>query len=251
MPPSSPPPSPGNQVPPTQRLAYEGILFDLDDTLIDFKASESSALALVYENFYRTFAQVDAFHSRFHTINQSLWKAVESTQLPVGQLRLKRFQILSEALGVPLDAEPVAAFYEHQLGMTARWLPGTAEALSLLGRQFKLGVVTNGLTRIQKAKYQHLALGNWFKSFVISEEVALSKPQKEIFHLALTELATAPARTLMVGDSLTSDYVGSLNAGMDFCWINARGLPLPAHLPEPRFTLQSVAELPALLTGAC
>ncbi len=250
MPPSSPPRPPGNQVHPTQRLAYEGILFDLDDTLVDFKASESSALALVYENFYRTFAQVDAFHSRFHAINQSLWKAVESTQLPVGQLRLKRFQLLSEALGVPLDAEPVAAFYEHQLGMTARWLPGTVEALSLLGRHYTLGIVTNGLTRIQKAKYQHLALGNWFKSFVISEEVAISKPQKEIFHLALTELAIAPARTLMVGDSLTSDYVGSLNAGMDFCWINARGLPLPAHLPEPRFTLRSVAELPALLSTA-
>jgi 2-haloacid dehalogenase len=234
---------------PTQRLPYESILFDLDDTLIDFKASESSALALVYENFYRAFAQVDAFHSRFHAINQALWKAVESTQLPVGQLRLKRFQLLSEALGANMDAEPVAAFYEHQLGTTARWLPGTAEALSLLGSHYKLGIVTNGLTHIQRAKYQHLSLGNWFRSFVISEEVAISKPQKEIFKLALTELETAPAHTLMVGDSLTSDYLGSLNAGLDFCWINARRLPLPAHLPEPRFTLQSVAELPALLRG--
>jgi HAD superfamily hydrolase (TIGR01549 family) len=161
----------------------------------------------------------------------------------VGQVRLKRFQLLSEALGVNLDAEPVAAFYEHQLGTTARWLPGTAEALSLLGGHYKLGIVTNGLTPIQRAKHHHLALGTWFKSFVISEEVAMSKP-------ALTQLETAPARTLMVGDSLTSDYQGALNAGMDFCWINAKRLPLPAHLPEPRFTLQSVAELPALLKGA-
>jgi 2-haloacid dehalogenase/putative hydrolase of the HAD superfamily len=226
---------------------YESLLFDLDDTLIDFKASESSALALVYENFYRAFAGQDAFHSRFHAINQSLWKAVESMQLPVGQVRLKRFQLLSEALGVNLDTEPVAAFYEHQLGTTARWLPGTAEALSLLGHHYKLGIVTNGLTPIQRAKHQHLSLGTWFKSFVVSEEVGMSKPQKEIFHLALTELETAPARTLMVGDSLTSDYQGALNAGMDFCWINAKRLPLPAHLPEPRFTLPSVAELPALL----
>jgi YjjG family noncanonical pyrimidine nucleotidase len=230
-----------------QRLPYEGILFDLDDTLIDFKASEKSALALVYENFYRTFSQVDTFTRSFHEINQSLWKAVESTQLPVGQLRLKRFQLLSEALGASLEAEPVAAFYEHQLGTTASWFPGTAEALSLLGRRYKLGIVTNGLTHIQQAKYQHLALGTWFKSFVVSEEVAISKPQKEIFNIALTQLEIAPAHTLMVGDSLTSDYLGSLNAGVDFCWINPKRLPLPAHLPEPRFMLQSVAELPALL----
>jgi 2-haloacid dehalogenase len=162
---------------------------------------------------------------------------------------LKRFQLLSEALGVNLEAERVAAFYENQLGTTASWLPGTAEALSLLERRYKLGIVTNGLTNIQKAKYQHLSLGKWFKSFVISEEVATSKPQKEIFNIALTQLEIAPAHTLMAGDSLTSDYLGSLNAGMDFCWINARGLPLPSHLPVPRFTLQSVAELPALLSG--
>lgn len=228
---------------------YQAILFDLDDTLIDFKASETSALALVYENFYKTFTQAGTFSSRFHEINQALWRAVESTQLPVGQLRLKRFQLLSEALGASLEAEPIAAFYERQLGTTARWFPGTAEALSLLGRQYKLGIVTNGLTHIQKAKYQHLALETWFKSFVISEEVATAKPQREIFSIALTEIATAPSHTLMVGDSLTSDYQGSLNAGMDFCWINPKRLPLPSHLPEPRFTLRSVAELPPLLSA--
>lgn len=237
----------GNQALPKQRSAYEGILFDLDDTLIDFKASETSALALVYENFYRAFAQPESFTHNFHTINQSLWKAVESAQLPVGQLRLKRFQLLSEALGANMEAEQVAAFYETQLGTSARWLPGADGALSLLEHRYKLGIVTNGLTTIQKAKYQHLSLGKWFKTFVISEEVATSKPQKEIFTIALTKIATAASNTLMVGDSLTSDYVGSLNAGMDFCWINAKGLPLPAHLPEPRFTLRSVAELPALL----
>ncbi len=228
-------------------MSYQGILFDLDDTLIDFKASETSALALVYESFYRAFAEKEAFNSRFHQINQSLWKAVESTQLPVGQLRLKRFQLLSEALGASMEAERVAAFYENELGTTARWIPGTAEALSLLERRYRLGIVTNGITHIQKAKYHHLSLGRWFQSFVISEEVATSKPQKEIFDIALMELKTAPAHTLMVGDSLTSDYLGSLNAGMDFCWINAKALPLPAHLPAPRFTLQSVAELPSLL----
>lgn len=228
-------------------IPYEGLLFDLDDTLIDFKASEKSALALVYEHFYRAFSQEDVFTHSFHEINQSLWKAVESTQLPVSQLRLKRFQLLSDSLGARVEVEPVAAFYEHQLGTTASWFPGTSEALALLGRRYKLGIVTNGLTHIQKAKYQHLALGTWFQSFVVSEEVAISKPRKEIFGIALGQLEIAPAHTLMVGDSLTSDYAGSLNAGLDFCWINPRRLPLPAHLPAPKFTLQSVAELPALL----
>ena len=240
----SPPPSP---TPPLAEPLYQTLLFDLDDTLIDFKASESSALARVYENFYKTFVHTEAFHSHFHTINQSLWKAVEGAQLHVGHLRLKRFQMLSETLGASLEAEAVAAFYEHLLGTTASWFPQTQETLSQLGGQYSLGIVTNGLTLIQRAKYQHLALGQWFKSFVVSEEVALSKPRKEIFDIALTQLGADPARTLMVGDSLSSDYAGAMNAGLDFCWINPKRLPLPAHLPSPRFTVQSVAELPALL----
>lgn len=226
---------------------YKALLFDLDDTLIDFKASESSALALVYENFYKAFVQTEAFHSQFHTINQSLWKAVEGAQLPLGQLSLKRFQLLSEALGTSLEAEPVAAFYEHQLGTRASWFPRTQEALARLEGRYTLGIVTNGRTHVQRAKYQHLTLGRWFKSFVISEEVATSKPRKEIFDIALSQLEAVPSHTLMVGDSLTSDYAGAMNTGMDFCWINPKRLPLPEHLPPPRFTVQSVAQLPSLL----
>jgi 2-haloacid dehalogenase len=241
-------PSLPSQTPPAlAEPLYQALLFDLDDTLIDFKASESSALALVYENFYKAFVHTEGFHSHFHTINQSLWKAVEGAQLPVAQLRLKRFQMLSETLGASLEAESVAAFYEHLLGTTASWFPQTEDTLSRLGERYTLGIVTNGLTLIQRAKYQHLALGQWFKSFVVSEEVALSKPRKEIFDIALSQLQAVATRTLMVGDSLTSDYVGAMNAGLDFCWVNPKRLPLPAHLPPPRFTVQSVAQLPALL----
>ncbi len=126
------------------------------------------------------------------------------------------------------------------------WLPGSKEALTALKEKYKLSIVTNGFSHVQKAKYKSLSLNKWFESFVISEDVNLSKPQKEIFDIALREIGEIHSGTLMVGDSLSSDYRGSINAGIDFCWVNAKDDSLPEHFPEPRFTVSSVIELPSV-----
>ena len=229
-----------------QQISYKALLFDLDDTLVDFKASEALALELVYENFYKNFTQKETFTTNFHIINQGLWESVEKMHLPIAGVGLKRFQILTTLLSANVDPKLTATFYEDKLGSVS-WLPGAQEAVSSLKNQYKLGIVTNGFAKIQKIKQQSLSLEKWFKPFVISEEVMISKPRKEIFDIALKEMGEIHSRTLMIGDSLTSDYQGSLNAGIDFCWINAKEAPLPDHLPEPKFTLSSVAELPYVL----
>lgn len=236
-----------SEIPLNQHLTYRALLFDLDDTLVDFKTSEALALDLVYENFYKHFTEKETFTTNFHTINQDLWKSVEKMHLSIAQVGLRRFQILSTMLSANVDPKLTATFYEDKLGLSVSWLPGAKEAISSLKNQYKLGIVTNGLAKIQRVKYQSLSLERWFKPFVVSEEVAISKPHKEIFDIALKEMGEIPSNTLMVGDSLTSDYQGSLNAGIDFCWINAKSSPLPNHLPEPKFTLSSVAELSCFL----
>ena len=230
----------------SQPLTYKALLFDLDDTLVDFKASETLALELVYENFYKNFTEKDTFTTSFHTINQSLWESVEKLHLPIAQVGLKRFQILSAQLSANIDPHLTATFYEDKLGAVC-WLPGAQEAVSSLKTLYKLGIVTNGFAKIQRVKHQSLSLEKWFNHFVISEEVAIAKPHKEIFDIALKEMGALHGDTLMIGDSLNSDYQGSLNAGIDFCWINAKRSPLPSHFREPKFTLSSVADLPLVL----
>ena len=229
-----------------QPLPYKALLFDLDDTLVDFKASETSALDLVYKNFYQKFAEKETFTTNFHAINQGLWESVEKLHLPIAHVGLKRFQVLTTELSANVDPHHVASFYEDKLG-TVSWLPGAQEAISSLKLHYKLGIITNGFARIQRIKHQSLSLGKWFNSFVISEEVTTAKPHKEIFNIALKEMDALHSDALMIGDSLNSDYQGSINAGIDFCWINAKGSPLPHHFPEPKFTLSSVGELPLVL----
>jgi FMN phosphatase YigB (HAD superfamily) len=82
---------------------------------------------------------------------------------------------------------------------------------------------------------------------IISEQAGMSKPDPRIFKLASERLGVEASKTLMVGDSLTSDFRGALNAGMDFCWVNPAKKPLPEGWPTPKFIVERVAELPALL----
>jgi YjjG family noncanonical pyrimidine nucleotidase len=229
-----------------QQTSYKALLFDLDDTLVDFKASEASALELVYKYFYKSFTEKETFTTNFHNINKELWESVEKMHLPIAQVSLKRFQLLTTLLSANVDPNLSAAFYEDKLGSVS-WLPGAQEAVSTLKNEYKLGIITNGFSRIQRIKQQSLSLEKWFKPFVISEEVAISKPRKEVFDIALQEIGEICSDTIMIGDSLTSDYQGALNAGMDFCWINSGMSPLPDHLPQPKFILTSVAELPQVL----
>ncbi len=55
--------------------------------------------------------------------------------------------------------------------------------------------------------------------------------------------------TLIMGDSLTSDIQGGVNAGLDTIWYNPRFKPNRSHL-VPTYQLSDWADLPQLLAGA-
>lgn len=231
----------------TQRKSYSVLLFDLDETLVDFNNAERESLNRVYQKFFASSASHETFVSHFHTINKTLWTEFEKGAFPLNQIGVRRFEHLSQALSYTLNHTEVAEFYETQLGETATWLPGVEPFVRSLSDRYKVGIVTNGLTRVQKIKHQKFAIQEWSHTYIISEEVGISKPQKEIFTLALNQMDAHKDHTLMIEDSLTSDYQGALNTGIDFCWVNADSKPLPAHLPQPQYTVKSVVELVDLL----
>ena len=51
---------------------------------------------------------------------------------------------------------------------------------------------------------------------------------------------------MMVGDSLTSDILGGIGAGMKTCWVNPEGRP-PRPDIRPDYTVRALEELPPLL----
>ena len=104
-------------------------------------------------------------------------------------------------------------------------------------------MITNGLSQIQRARIKRLGLDRFFDTITISAEVECAKPGTEIFDITFDALGD-PARhgALMVGDSLTSDIQGGVNAGIDTCWFNPAGTAVSGQV-QATHTISRLSEL--------
>lgn len=230
-------------------MTYKTLLFDLDDTLLDFAQSEHFSLNKLYHDYFSVHVDNAIFTEKYHRINKKLWSLVELGETTAAEVKLDRFRLLTEALNSTIDYRKLATAYEGSLGEQCGWLVGAEEALTTLKNHYQIGIITNGLTSVQTKKYTALELHRFCECYLISEAVGIAKPDKEIFTLALEHFKSASHETLMIGDSLASDYQGALNADIDFCWINSKQRSLPTNLPPPKHTIGSVAELPSLIAS--
>ena len=231
----------------TLKKNYKSIFFDLDNTLVDFKTAESQSLQLTHKAFYQDFSPEHDFKDLFIKINRSLWQAAEEGKIDTKHIRTQRFKEINYHLDVTESPETIAQFYLHHLAEKSTWLEAAKEALKVLSASYKIAVITNGFTCVQRKKYALHGMDEWVSTLVISEEAGFSKPDKRIFESAFKELDCTAFDTLMVGDSLFSDYQGAINASMDFCWVNPEGHPLLSSFPKSKYEVKSVAELLEIL----
>ncbi len=227
-------------------MKYKAILFDLDNTLIDFNLAEQRGMRAVHEKYYSS-VDFSQFSTIYHRVNRAYWAQVEQGTMTPANAGLERFVGVTQALSLDLKAHEVAKFYEYAISDQVDWFAGVQSAILQLAKAFKLGVVTNGLTIAQRRKYDLMQMQDWSQCYLISEELGISKPDRAIFQQALASLNLPASEILMVGDSLTSDYQGALNMQMDFCWVNKNQLDLSEGYQPPAFEVQSVVQLPDLV----
>jgi HAD superfamily hydrolase (TIGR01549 family) len=153
-------------------------------------------------------------------------------------LAQERFRRLLAFLGAPLRQAPrMSAAYLAALSKRGDRLPGcrpVLEALRAWG--LRLGVVTNGLDRVQRARLKAARLEPFFEVVVTSEGCGFAKPDPRILEVALTTLAVLPREALYVGDDVRVDGGAALAAGVPFCWMDRGGHPAPDRRPRVRLT---------------
>lgn len=226
---------------------YKALLFDLDNTLVDFTQAEAAGLNKVYTLYFQNHLPPAEFQERYKTINKRLWSLVEGHRHQADFVRLERFKLLAEQINVSVNPMAVAQTYTDTISHATRWYPEVKSTLHLLKQQFRLGIITNGLADVQQTKHDRLQIGALCDCFIVSGAIGYAKPQKAIFKQALAQLQLANHEALMIGDSLSSDYQGAINAELDFCWVNPENYSLPTKFPKPKYTVRSVNELPHLL----
>ena len=201
-------------------MKYEVILFDADETLFDFKKSEREAFKNTNIEFGIDYDE--NYHLKIYKeINTAIWKEFEEGLITQEKLKIERFKRLSDALKIDFDPQEFAKAYMKHLSLGSFLYEGSMELIEELSKNYKLSIVTNGLTFVQNRRIRKSPIAKYFDDIVISEEILVSKPNPKIFEHALNNLNFGDkSKVLMIGDSLTSDIQGGINFGIDTCWYN-------------------------------
>ena len=117
---------------------------------------------------------------------------------------------------------------------------------TLYGR-YRLYLVTNGTTCVQKGRIASAGIAKYFEEIFISEEIGYDKPSARFFEYCFSRIPDfSRDRAVIVGDSLTSDIQGGINAGIRTIWFNPKGQADDADI-RPDLVVGSLSEIPALL----
>lgn len=198
---------------------YELVFMDADETIFDFGKAEAFALTGAFEQY--GLEATDDIVDDYDEINKGLWKKFERGETDQATLKIERFRLLFQKVGVNLDAGLFSDAYLDWLGKGGFLLDGAEELCEYLAGKYRLAIVTNGIKRVQRSRFDNSPIRRYFESIVISEEAGSSKPSAGIFDYACRSLGFHDKnRMIMVGDSLSSDIAGGANYGMDTCWVN-------------------------------
>lgn len=221
----------------------EFLFLDLDDTILDFQKAERLALGKTLESF--GLPPTDTVLARYHQINREHWERLERKELTREQVLVGRFAALFQEMGLSADAEKVARAYEENLSQGHYFLPGAEEALKSLSQTYKLYLASNGTAKVQAGRLKSAGIIPYFQEIFVSEEMGYNKPDPAYFDACFARIpGFRKDRAMMVGDSLTSDILGGIQAGIATCWVNPHHKTGEIH---PDYEIESITQLEALL----
>jgi len=195
-------------------------LFDLDDTLLDFKASEQRSFALTLGELGMR-DDIDALFADYQAINLALWKSFETGAVSKDFLKVERFRKAFAQHGLELDPEAASRLYLESLSNTVVLIDGAVRLCATLAAIGEVGIITNGVEQIQQRRIASSGLGDYISFIATSESCGHAKPDSRFFQYT-TAMARAFAshETIIVGDRLDADILGANRFGIESCWFN-------------------------------
>lgn len=203
---------------------YKTILWDLDQTLLNFDLSMDYAIRAVFKRF--GLAINDAVVAQYDAINRSYWNRLEMGEITKEEVKTGRFRTLFKELDIyHISPEEMAVIYQEELGSIFFFMDGARELVTNLREMgYRQYVVTNGVNSTQASKMRLSGLDQIMDGVFVSELMGYPKPMKEYFDACFAALPDVKREEcILVGDSLTSDMRGANNAGITACWFNPEG----------------------------
>jgi putative hydrolase of the HAD superfamily len=221
-------------------MRYRAVLFDLDDTLIPEEPAIAAGFAAVAQRVWGS-SCIERIRSLSEAADRVLREQAPSpdylsaVHITAGDLlhgsllgdrprgdALRAFlpYYLEHAFDPALPESALSATRElTDLWREARMAalsvyPETVPVLEWLSGEVPLGLVTNGLSTLQRDKVERSGLSGYFTSVVVAEEVGVAKPDAMMFDETLRRLGLSARDAVMVGNDLERDIVGARSAGI-------------------------------------
>lgn len=230
-------------------MRYTCVLFDADDTLLDFQAGYKLAISETLARFgcRETAGAVDIYHR----VNDRWWAAFERGEITMAQLSVGRFaEFLHETglEGAGHAPEEWRDMYESRLASHCILIKGAQKLCESLRGRCRMFIITNGISRVQRERISRSPIKDCFEDIFISQEIGYQKPEREFFNYVVGHIDGAERRDmLVVGDSLSSDVRGGIDSGFDVCWYNPSGKS--SGELRPKYIVGSLCEIEAIVAG--
>jgi 2-haloacid dehalogenase len=204
-------------------MKYKLLIFDADDTLFDFKKAEEYGLRNALKDHSIKYNK--EYHiPLYRKINIAIWQEFERGEITQKELKVERFRRFLIAMENNNDPKLFGDSFMDHLSQASFLFDGAQELVEALSKKYRMIIVTNGLTRVQKYRVRESIIAKHFERIIISEEIGYAKPNPMIFEKGLEGIdLPSKSEIVMIGDSLTSDIPGGINYGIDTILYN------PAH----------------------
>lgn len=205
------------------------LLFDADYTLLDFPKDMIQAFQTMYNTCFASQREFsEELLNCYDACNNRAWTRFERGECTKHELYISRFVDFLRETGLSGDPEAVNESYFTALASTGTAYPGAVKLIKELSLTYELYMITNGNVVSQLPRLEHSGLAPYFKDVFVSEAVGVGKPDKRYFDYVAAHIPEfSPEEALVIGDSLSSDIQGAVNAGLRSIWFAPRGTARP------------------------
>jgi HAD superfamily hydrolase (TIGR01549 family) len=197
-------------IPLPERDRWKGVVFDLDDTLIDHKRWMMDKLQIVANQFTDRVPATLLLDEAYAIVEEGHHERL---------IDLLAQRLALESLHVELLEAYRAAVPER-----AHLFPEVLDVLhTLRATGHRLGLLTDNPPASQKLKLQHSGdMAGLFDAIIFTRELGAEKPAHKGFLAVASQLGMNANQLLMVGDNPSRDARGAIASGYDACMLVCR-----------------------------
>lgn len=224
---------------------YKTILFDIDDTLIDFDIDQKTAFKEAVKKI--GYVCNDKMYEDYNKINLSMWEELNLGKMTLNDVFVNRFSVFFKKYGIKYDELEFNKILTDMFQKTGTLIKGVKETLDKLVNNYELAVISNGPKDQQYHRLKNADISKYFSKFFISEEIGYNKPDKRFFDIVFKNIDNKEkSKILIVGDSITSDIIGGKQVGVDTCLYNIRNKENKTNI-KPEYEIENFEELLQIL----